>query len=86
MHFICYDRVVAVIEDVEEPAVPCESHVEISAADRCRFGVEQRDFSVASNGVGRYGGAVGVGCVCELAVPGYDEPACCLLSVRDRCA
>jgi len=81
--FVCYDCVVSVVEYVEEPAVPCESHVEISASDRCRFGVEQRDFSVASNGVGRYGGAVGVGGVGELAVLGYDEPACCLLSVRD---
>ncbi len=41
MDFVQYDGVVAIVEDVEESAVSCEGHIEISTANGRRVTVEQ---------------------------------------------
>ena len=41
MYFVRYDGVVAIVEDVEESAVSCEGHIEISTANGRRVTVEQ---------------------------------------------
>ena len=71
MDLVCYDGVVAIVEDVEEFAVSCECHIEISTANGRRVTVEQRDLSIASNSIGGDCSAVGVVSVGKLTVLGY---------------
>ncbi len=83
MYFVRYDGVVTVIEDVEEPAVSSQRHVEIRAANIGGCRVEQRDWSFTVDSVGRECVTVSVVGVGKLTIASYDEPACCQLSVRD---